>query len=357
VKDVATQFIECGPFIQNAACIVMSNRQSPLLWSFPIGTWFSTEVRVSVFFPLLVLVLWARLQDAQFVAIFGVIIVLSVLAHEFGHVVAARYTGGLADGIVLWPLGGLAIVEPASTFASKFHTAAAGPFVNGMICLLTLPAVLHSELCAATLNPLTLPFHTFSESLLLEELLILTFAVNWMLFLVNLIPVYPMDGGRILQACLATRLSGDAVAMIYLRIGFVVAFLLLLAGLMLDGAWIVFIGAIVLMMNLQESMQMQSAESSDDSFMGYDFSQGYTSLEKSESSPQPRREGRFERWRAQRRIAKEQRRQQQEEQIEIELDALLDKVHRQGMDSLTEHEKRKLQKASVRYRNKDDEPD
>lgn len=346
---------------RNAVSGIMNNRSSPLSWSFPAGTWFSTEVRVSVFFPLLLLVLWWRLGDISFALVFGAILVASVIAHEFGHVVAARFTGGAGDEIVIWPLGGLALVEPANTFSSRLQTAAAGLIVNAMICLLTLPAVLNSEFLVPALNPLVLPFNQFSGQLL-EDLLILAFAANWVLFLVNLIPVYPLDGGRMLQACLVTRLSGSVAAAVYLRVGFVVAFLMLIAGLMVDGeqfsgAWIVFIGAIILMLNMQESMQLQAAESGDESFMGYDFSQGYTSLERKREREPKKRVGFLKRWRAKRIADKQRRAREREERIEVELDALLDKVHNQGMDSLTESEKRQLRRASVRYRNKDSQAD
>ena len=75
----------------------MKNRRSPFLWSISIGTLFATQVRVSVFFPLLALILWYRLDGLEFALIFCGILFLSVLLHEFGHVLAARLTGGLGD--------------------------------------------------------------------------------------------------------------------------------------------------------------------------------------------------------------------------------------------------------------------
>ncbi len=79
----------------------MNQQKNPLFWSFPIGTWFLTQVRVSVLLPIVVLLVCWRLENVQLGMIFAGVLFVSVLAHEFGHVLAARNTLARSDGSVL----------------------------------------------------------------------------------------------------------------------------------------------------------------------------------------------------------------------------------------------------------------
>ncbi len=330
----------------------MNHRESPLYWSFTIGTWFGTRVQISIFFPLLVLVLCWKFGPVLGGVLSGIVFV-SVLFHEFGHVVAARRTGGMASEILIWPLGGLAYVQPAGVFRSRFLTAAAGPAANLALCLITLWHVLHLE-SAVRMNvfhPLIMPIGELSHDVV-SDILVLTFTVNWVLLLVNLIPVHPLDGGRMLQTVLVSRLPGLAGAEVYIKIGFFFAFVMMFVGLIADSTFLVFIGSIVLVLNIQESFQMRAGDGYDESFMGYDFSQGYTSLERSVDGPTVRRAGFFKRWKEKRRREKQRLAEEKEAEAAQQLDALLDKVHTQGMDSLSEAERRQLDRVSARYRNK-----
>ncbi|MEX0716909.1 MAG: M50 family metallopeptidase [Planctomycetaceae bacterium] len=350
----------------------MNGSGSPLHWSIPCGTWFSTRVRVSVFFPLLLIVLWFQFHRGSvnvaetggfenwflLANVFALVLFCSVLLHEYGHILAARLTGGHGDEILIWPLGGLAFTQPAPTFRSRFLTAAAGPLVDAGLCLATLGAVLRSpaEIRNAVFHPFQFPAITLGEAWA-TDLMILVFTANWILLLINLLPVHPLDGGRMLHAALSTRWQGENGGEIYLRIGFLVAFLMLFGGLIAQSVWLVFIGAVVLVLNMQESVQhARGGEVGDESFMGYDFSQGYTSLERSADSTvveKRRSPGFFERWKEKRRHARERRRREQLEQAEQQLDALLQKVSDLGMQSLTEAERRALEQASDRLRHKD----
>ena len=334
----------------------MNNRESPLFWSFSCGIWFQTRVRISYYFPLLVLLICWRLKSVELGLIFSGILFLSVLVHEFGHIVAVRLTGGSGNDILMWPLGGLAFVQPFMSFKSRLLTPAGGPLVNLALCGITLPAVIHSGLLSKAIHPLEFPL-TLAElsNQPVGGLLLLTFWANWFLLLVNLIPVFPFDGGRMLQVVLMSRWEGERerATEIYIRIGFFVGFIGLFAGLLADSTWIVAIGAFMLLLNMQESFQLRAGESYDESFMGYDFSQGYTSLEQSEEVRTERRPGYWQRWREKRRTEKQQRLQEKAVEVEQQLDELLSKVHRQGIESLTDAERHLLNRASARFRDKD----
>lgn len=331
--------------------IPMNNRDTPLYWSFPAGTWFETEVRISVYFPLVVLLLCFHLESWRLGLVFSGILFLSVVVHEFGHVLAARMTGGSGNNILIWPLGGLAFVRPAGSLHSQLLTPAAGPLANLIFCAITLPAVMHSGQTIEVLNPLIRPSVTFTDTRLLD-LLVLTCDVNWLLWLLNLIPVFPLDGGRILQVGLRSQFGGETATRTYIRAGFVVAFAMMFVGLIMKSPWMVFFGAILLTLNMQESFQLQVGDAYDESFMGYDFSQGYTSLERSSPAPARKRAGWWKRWKARREAERREREHQQDIEVVGQLDALLEKVHVSGIDSLTDAEKRLLDRASARFREK-----
>jgi Zn-dependent protease len=114
-----------------------------------------------------------------------------VLMHEFGHTLACRQVGGRADQIVLWPLGGIAFVQPPARPGALLWSIAAGPLVNVILVPVTLGAVFLAEsqgLPAS--NPDAYRF-----------LGIVSF-LNIGLLIFNMVPIYPLDGGQILQALL-----------------------------------------------------------------------------------------------------------------------------------------------------------
>lgn len=123
---------------------------------------------------------------AEYLALF-----LIVLLHEFGHALACRQTGGRADEIVLWPLGGIAFVRPPPRPAAELWSIAAGPLVN----VLLVPVILGGTWALAGLgwgmdNPDVARF------------LVAIFWINTALLVFNLLPVYPLDGGQILRSLL-----------------------------------------------------------------------------------------------------------------------------------------------------------
>ena len=144
-----------------------------------------------------------------------------------------------------------------------------------------------------------------------------------------------------------------------IRIAIVVAILVGLTGLVIVKHLVLLVIALLIVLFAwHEHSQLQATESYDDSFMGYDFSQGYTSLERSEATAKPeRRAGLLARWLAQQKAKKQRRLEEQEQQSEQEVDAILAKVHERGLSSLTPAEKRLLKRASNRYRDRGTGPE
>lgn len=332
----------------------MNHQDSVAFWSFPLGNWFGVQVRISWFFPVLIAYFLIRPDYTLALGVaVSAILIVSVLLHEFGHILGARLTGGSGNEILLWPLGGLAFVRPAGTLKSQLLTTGGGPLVNLALCLATLyPAMQHlgNRFLKEALNPFVLPLLPLKTELI-PDLLALTFCLNWLLFLVNLIPVMPLDGGRMLRTIATTRIGHRKAVELSVMVGFGVGVIAMVVGLFMERAGIVLMGAIVFIANLLERQQLQQTDNYDESFMGYDFSQGYTSLEQSETHIE-RPPGFWQRWRERRRAERERRETEKNQEVERLLDSLLDKVHQHGMQSLSESEKRQLARASARYRNK-----
>ena len=328
------------------------------MWSIPFGTWFGVRVRISIWLPLLILYIFLRLPWPLNLAFVGVGFV-SILLHEFGHIFAARLTGGSGEDILMWPLGGLAFVRPGNSMFSQLLTHGGGLLVNLALCLLAVVPLSQAGAVGTAFYPFQFPIATITNWP--HDLAMLTCWLNWLLILLNLIPVMPLDGGQMVRSIAATYVGSRRAIEIGTTVGLVVGAILMLIGIFIPdgaairGASVVLMGSLVFICNLIERHQLQQSDVYDDSFLGYDFSQGYTSLEREERTE--RRPGPIARWRKRRQEEKEQKRLLEQAEVERELDVLLEKVHTQGMQSLTESEKRRLKKASNRYKQKGTGPE
>lgn len=332
----------------------MNQDRNVLMLSIPCGSWFGVQVRISVWFVLIAAALCTRLGDVTLGLAYAAILFVSVVLHEFGHVLGARRTGGSADEVHVTPFGGLALCLPAPTFASRFITTAMGPLTNLAICILTFYPLMKSPYASGWFNPFVLPAMALKGKALaavMPELLVLAFKANWLLLLINLLPVHPLDGGRLLLMGLSASSDAQVAKSRYLNIGAFVGILFLITGLIYGNVWVMAIGAVIVPLNMHEQFTMQSSvqqDENDSSFMGYDFSEGYTSLERNaEDEPAP---GMLERWKQQREDEKRRKKEEEERQLESTLDALLEKLHTQGEKALTTAEKRQLQQISAKFR-------
>jgi Zn-dependent protease len=122
---------------------------------------------------------------AEYVALFAI-----VTMHEFGHALACRQVGGRAFQIVLWPLGGVAYVDPPPRPGATLWSIAAGPLVNVALMPLLGLLLLGSSIASAGSSP---DFQVFVRELNI---------INLGLFIFNVLPIYPLDGGKMLRALL-----------------------------------------------------------------------------------------------------------------------------------------------------------
>ncbi|MES2705842.1 MAG: site-2 protease family protein [Verrucomicrobiota bacterium] len=171
--------------------------QVSLHWSWLIVAWWQVERSQNLRgYPS---VIW---PVYEYLALFGI-----VLLHEFGHAFATRQVGGTSENILLWPFGGIAYVNAPPRPGAHLWSIAAGPLVN-----VALVPVLWAAVWWAGQHV---------ESRALHELLVNISRVNLGLLIFNILPIYPMDGGQILQALLWFKLGYARALLIASGVGLV----------------------------------------------------------------------------------------------------------------------------------------
>jgi Zn-dependent protease len=272
-----------------------------------------------------------------------------VLLHEYGHCVACRLVGGSADRIVLWPLGGLARCSPPHSWRADLITTIGGPAVN-LALMPVFSAILLAlgvEWRAVIYNPLHL--QTVASGLHLRDgsqpywlfWLWSTHSLNAGLFFFNvLLPMFPMDSGRIVQALLWRRVGHRQATDVVTKLGLGVALVLLVLGCTFaDGSRLIGLAIFGGLVSWQERRQLQILES-ESGLPGYDFDRGYSGMPGADEDRSA--SSRAERLR--------ERQRKKEEAEQAELDRILAKIATSGMGSLTRGEKRWLEQATERRR-------
>jgi Zn-dependent protease len=161
---------------------------------------------------------------------------LIVMLHEFGHALACRQVGGTANQIVLWPLGGVAYVNPPQRPGATLWSIAAGPLVNvAFLVVLSLLGVLNRMTGWADAIPNA---HPFIRTLAIMNLGLLIF---------NLLPIYPLDGGQILRSLLWFVVGRARSLMVATVIGFVGVAGLIILAVWMQSVWFGAIAAFILM--------------------------------------------------------------------------------------------------------------
>ncbi|MDP1799161.1 MAG: hypothetical protein Q8K78_16830, partial [Planctomycetaceae bacterium] len=179
------------------------------------------------------------------------------------------------------------------------------------------------------------------------------FAVNWLLLIINLIPALPLDGGQLLWTSWQAQSGSEAAFRGVTFAGLASGWIAMAIGLMGNWPWAVALGAILLLVNMASWNNRGLDDSGDDTFLGYDFSQGYTSLERNpDDRPHESSGSWWQRWQQRRRQLRADREQARLVDLELQLDILLAKVHESGLDSLTAAERRRLREASEALRDR-----
>ena len=395
-------------------------------WALRVFTAFGIPVKIHILFFIVTLGLFLRQVTEKATPIstldiflFTIVILFGIiLVHEFGHCFAARFVGGEAREILIWPLGGLAFVEVPHAPKPSFIVAAGGPAVNVVICLVcTLGLALGNFF--PNVNPLSNPYlsemHNFADGRTytseyglrlyrkapgdasdamaamreavekelrekgvlfyrftmppeynaklaeqyatagFERALAPSWAVwlnrifwmSWFLFLFNLIPAYPLDGGQMLQSIVWGRTDYRRGTTVAAYSGYVIGILLMIVSIWAIEPLVIALAMFILYMSWTKLMELENEEGP----FGYDFSAGYTSLEKDdEPVVKPKEPGAIARWLQARKVKKLQRAAAQRALDEDRKELLLEKIQTSGMASLTAEERRFLEQFSSKYR-------
>lgn len=185
-------------------------------WSIPILRVGGTQLRIHVTF--LLLIGWLAIGSAS-AAIFVLLLFLCVVLHEFGHAIAAKGYGINTPDITLLPIGGVARLERMPEEPKQeLVIAIAGPLVNVIIaaCLFVVIGA-RADVAPATVAG--------------GDLLVSLFKINVWLVLFNLLPAFPMDGGRVLRAALASRMTYARATQVAATVGQAFAFFFGVVGL------------------------------------------------------------------------------------------------------------------------------
>lgn len=222
-------------------------------WSWKVGEFAGISVNIHVTFLLVIIwvlsMAWGPTMgwiDVLNQLIFVLAIFGCVVMHEFGHALAARRFGISTRDITLYPIGGVAHLErmPEKPL-QELWVAIAGPLVNVVIVILLAAWF--------WLQASFLPIESFRlDGTMAERLL----AVNVFLVLFNVLPAFPMDGGRILRALLATRLPYVKATRIAAVVGQGMALLFGFVGLY-SNPFLIFVALFVWIGAAQESSAVQ----------------------------------------------------------------------------------------------------
>jgi Zn-dependent protease len=205
------------------ALLPSSGQNTEMRHTLKFGSFFGIPVRIHFTFPLILVAFgveaglrggWA---DAAWAVLLVLAVFVCVVLHEFGHSLQVRRYGIAVRDIILLPIGGMARAERIPDDPKQeIVVAISGPLVNFALALILFAVLMIRR------EPLTL------ENDLVVNLLFINIALGTF----NLIPAFPMDGGRILRGLLATKMDylratrlaknvGQIVAVLFVIIGFV----------------------------------------------------------------------------------------------------------------------------------------
>jgi stage IV sporulation protein FB len=360
----------------------------PLSWSpISLGRWFGTSVRIHV---TLIIFLVIRLLSAAMsvvgkgepaqltqTACWLGLLLLALVLHELGHAVIAAWLDCEQGEVNIWPLGSLVGPSFAPRSSESFLVAMAGLVTSGAI---VLAIALGLNLFAGA----QFAWNPFGNEITIENGVTIHDAgapklangalahplsaiwvigwfgyLNWVLMVANLIPALPFDMGRMVRAwpgSASVASSRDSIIAPYLARGF--ALVIAIVGVVrllrggLDGTTLIGLAILIEYLVRSEARMLEDGGYFDDGVFGYDFSEGYTSLESGAPKVRPYRESALKRWRRRRSDLRRQRRVAREAAEERRMDEILEKLHREGRTALTDEENRFLVRVSARYRNR-----
>ncbi len=203
-----------------------------------LGKYFGTEVQIHwTFFLLVVWIVLSELLSGSsvdrifFNLQFILAVMICVLLHELGHLFVAKKFGVKTNKMVLLPVGGISTVEKITKSPKEeFLITIAGPLVNLIIAIILFFVIPVTDYVSYNLGEYFTALNDFS----VRTFLFFLFIVNVTLVVFNMIPAFPLDGGRLLRAVLDIKLTRTKATRIATTISNSIAIILLLIGLLVN---------------------------------------------------------------------------------------------------------------------------
>lgn len=209
--------------------------------SLKLASVLGIDVKLHITFLLYIVFALATSKNIQLELMILVILFGSVLLHEIGHCLGARAVQGSADEIILWPLGGLALLRHPNDAKSEFVSTACGPLVN-----LLLLGLGYLVLISGAVAPLEATLQAGDRVSGAQVFVHYLIRINLILFLFNVIPAYPMDGGRLLRSMLWPLLRWRTATLVATVTAMICASAFVVAAFVwLEDPFLALIGALV----------------------------------------------------------------------------------------------------------------
>ena len=345
----------------------------PLTWSpINLGRWAGTQVRVHI---LLIAFFGLTLLGAAVSSRLGptvcwlALLLVALAVHELGHAAMAAWLGCEPDEVRLWPLGNMVLPPPPGRSTDNTLVALGGLAASTAMVLAAAVALgfLDAQFVWNPFGnkddsgaPWLFGYKKYASAYTPAWYIGWFGYLNWVIMLANILPALPFDMGRVVRAHLAqTSLSSSKDGLIAPMLARAIALILFVGGLIRlilqvkpDGLTLIGLALTIEWLARLESRMIEDGGFFDDGVFGYDFSEGYTSLEGSTAKVRPYRESALKRWRRGRSELRRQRRAAREAAEERRMDEILDKLHREGRGALSDEEHRFLVRVSSKYRNK-----
>jgi len=328
---------------------------NPVFWSIPLGRWRGVPLRMSLLCPGALIPACYHFGIATGL-LYGSAFFGMVVLHELARLsILTQEPTGRQNPMIIWPFGNLASDVGTVPAPKGFAECFLGMF-SLFFCLLVGLATV-SGVGTPSWVVLFNELPALSATAPINSAGLIILAVATKLLVINSLPIRTMDMGRFLEYYLQGKWDEQDKREISLKISLITGFLTVVVACISQTWWVVPAAFVLIAVTIGElSQRVESLdEEQDDTFLGYDFSAGYTSLENStaEVLHEPSQPvGMIGRWMAR---GEERRRVQEEEMarlIETELDRILSKVHEVGVNGLTARERQILNQASLQYRNR-----
>lgn len=254
--NLKTKWLNAREYVEG----IDSNKASEKFFS--CCRWFNIQLTTA--FGILTTVHWSVLAFGIFLLLvsgqdalwFYTVGMLSVVPHEYGHALAGRKYGIATSRILLYPIGGVALMEGmGKKWYHETVIALAGPAVSLALALVGLLGMFLEGPTKLFLSNGEL-ITTYDQ----RSIWVALFFINTVLVVFNMLPAFPMDGGRVLRSILQRFCGQVRATKISFYVSVVLCSIMMLIGLFTNSLGLIVVGVLIILMARQENLQVQNAQ-------------------------------------------------------------------------------------------------